>query len=185
MKRDERQRRILSLLSEEAGISAGTLAQRLGVSRMTIHRDLESLGRKGLLQRVRGGAVFRTSAVEAAVSACGACGALLLPHQRCHLQVEGRAPLTACCAACGLRQLLTAAGEACLEVSDLLSGRMLPAEDAFFLVNSMASPCCRPSLLSFADEGEVTLFQTGFGGSIARLDDALEFLRVAENLSAG
>ena len=179
---EERRRRILALLHEKSGISAGELARCLGVSRMTVHRDLENLRQRGQLLRIRGGAVARQGGVKPEEGACSACGNLLLPHQRCELRVDGQAPIVACCTACGLRQCLALAGQGRLLVCDLISGRGLPAEEAFFLVNSMAAPCCRPSLLSFADQEQVALFQAGFGGSIGRFEDALEFLRVADNL---
>ena len=182
MKRELRQREILTLLDKESGISAGSLAQRLQVSRMTIHRDLLSLREQGLLLRIHGGAVTKGRARAAVEGQCSVCAGRLLPHQSCEIQGADGSLAVACCAACGLRQFSLGSKATQLYVGDQISGRMLLAEEAFFLVNSLASPCCQPSLLSFAREDEVALFQEGFGGSIARLDEALEFLRVAKSL---
>ncbi len=183
MKREVRQREILTLLDRESGVSAGDLAQRFQVSRMTIHRDLRSLLKQGLLLRIQGGAVTKGLVRAATKNHCSACRRRLLPHQCCEiLRADGSLDV-ACCTACGLRQFSVQPAAEQFLVGDQVSGRMLPAEDAYFLVNSLASPCCQPSFLSFASESEVALFQAGFGGSIARLDEALEFLRVAEGLN--
>jgi hypothetical protein len=183
MKRVVRQREILNLLDRESGVSAGELARHFQVSRMTIQRDLRSLLSQGLLLRIHGGAVTRVSARAATKNNCSACGRRLLPHQGSEIRRAGGSLDLACCAACGLRQFSTKPEGGQLLVGDKISGRMLLAEEAYFLVNSLASPCCKPSFLSFASESEASLFQAGFGGSIARLDEALEFIRIAEGLN--
>lgn len=183
MTREERQREIITLLSRESGVSAGDLALRFKVSRMTIHRDLRSLFKQGMLLRIRGGAVTKGLVGAVREGDCSACQRRLIPHQCSEIhRLDGTINVT-CCAACGLRQYRDNSGSGQILVGDQISGQMVRAQDAFFLMNSLASPCCKPSLLSFASETEVALFQAGFGGSIARMDEALEFLRVAEGLN--
>jgi len=183
MKPEFRQLQILNLVGRESGISAGQLARHFQVSRMTIHRDLNRLVEQNLLLRMHGGAVAKPVTRDAPDSRCSGCPRPALPHQRCELHHLDGTVSFACCAACGLRQLLAQAETSRVLVRDLISGRILPGEEAFFLVNSLASPCCQPSLLSFFDAQEASLFQAGFGGSVARMEDALEFLRVAEGLN--
>ena len=60
----ERQRRILEMLRERETVSHKELRKRLGVTAMTIWRDLVSLEEKGLLRRSRG----RSTGTEAALS---------------------------------------------------------------------------------------------------------------------
>ena len=183
MKREARQREILTLLDKESGVSAGDLALRFQVSRMTIHRDLRSLLKQGLLLRIHGGAVTKGLVRTPEETDCSACRRRLLPHQYTEIhRIDGSLDY-ACCTACGLRQFSVESEAGQLFVGDQISGRKLLAEEAYYLVNSLASPCCQPSLLSFASESEAALFQAGFGGSIARLNEALEFLRVAESLN--
>lgn len=55
----ERQRRILELVSRHESVSIGRLAKELGVSPMTIRRDLAKLTEEGKLERVYGGAVSK------------------------------------------------------------------------------------------------------------------------------
>jgi DeoR/GlpR family transcriptional regulator of sugar metabolism len=52
-----RKKTILDLLAERSFVETRALAQALGVSELTVRRDLDALDRQGLLKRVRGGAV--------------------------------------------------------------------------------------------------------------------------------
>ena len=56
LERADRHERILGLLSSRGTLSAQQLAAELGVSRMTVFRDLRQLSARGLLRQVRGGA---------------------------------------------------------------------------------------------------------------------------------
>jgi DeoR/GlpR family transcriptional regulator of sugar metabolism len=56
-----RRAEILSQLSERGEVVIAALASHLGVSEMTIRRDLESLETEGLARRVRGGAISTVS----------------------------------------------------------------------------------------------------------------------------
>lgn len=54
----ERHRRIQEFLLEHRAVRVSTLAELLGVSEVTIRRDLEDLERRGLLERTHGGAIL-------------------------------------------------------------------------------------------------------------------------------
>jgi DeoR/GlpR family transcriptional regulator of sugar metabolism len=56
----------LRLVRGAGRIALGELADRLGVSMMTVRRDLDELQRQGLVQRVRGGAVSLAAQPEEA-----------------------------------------------------------------------------------------------------------------------
>jgi DeoR/GlpR family transcriptional regulator of sugar metabolism len=53
----ERHRRIQNFLDERHVVRVSSLRDLLGVSEVTVRRDLESLERRGLLERIHGGAV--------------------------------------------------------------------------------------------------------------------------------
>jgi DeoR family fructose operon transcriptional repressor len=55
--RVERHRRILEVLHDREAVRVSTLSEILGVSEVTVRRDLEGLERRGLLERTHGGAV--------------------------------------------------------------------------------------------------------------------------------
>lgn len=54
----ERRNRILNLLQKEGSVQVAALSDLLGVSEVTIRRDLDLLDQKGLLERTHGGAVL-------------------------------------------------------------------------------------------------------------------------------
>jgi DeoR/GlpR family transcriptional regulator of sugar metabolism len=56
MPADVRRARILEQIQRDGGASVSELAAAHGVSPITVHRDLESLARDGLVERIRGGA---------------------------------------------------------------------------------------------------------------------------------
>lgn len=53
----ERRARLVEILAQEGRIRLDATAEALGVSAMTVRRDLDDLEREGLVRRVRGGAV--------------------------------------------------------------------------------------------------------------------------------
>ncbi len=59
MKRRDRQQAITDLLVIDGEVDLDDLAERFGMSRMTIHRDLDELESAGVLRKIRGGATVR------------------------------------------------------------------------------------------------------------------------------
>ncbi len=57
MNAHERHRIILQLLAEQGSVTVTELCEKLGVSDMTVRRDLSALQSAGLLRRIHGGAV--------------------------------------------------------------------------------------------------------------------------------
>lgn len=60
----ERRARITAVLAERHAVRVSSLSEALGVSEMTIRRDLERLEGEGLLVRTHGGAVLKRHIVE-------------------------------------------------------------------------------------------------------------------------
>lgn len=54
---DERRQHILSLVQNQGRVLVGELSRTLGISQITIRKDLEHLQSKGLIQRTHGGAL--------------------------------------------------------------------------------------------------------------------------------
>ncbi|MFT4106081.1 MAG: DeoR/GlpR family DNA-binding transcription regulator [Lacrimispora sp.] len=61
----ERQIKILNMIQEDGSVQVEELAEKLGVSPMTIRRDLEKLQNDGLIERCHGGAVSKTEVAYA------------------------------------------------------------------------------------------------------------------------
>ena len=64
MLKAQRQRRILELLNERVSVGVATFEKELGVTTMTVWRDLRDLAEQHLLTRTRGGALKREVAAE-------------------------------------------------------------------------------------------------------------------------
>jgi len=60
----ERRARIVELLQERRAVRVSLLSDALGVSEMTIRRDLERLEQEGVLSRTHGGAMLKRHMVE-------------------------------------------------------------------------------------------------------------------------
>ena len=60
----ERRTRIVELLQERRAVRVSLLSDDLGVSEMTIRRDLERLEQEGLLSRMHGGAILKRRMIE-------------------------------------------------------------------------------------------------------------------------
>jgi len=135
---------------------------------MTIHRDLLRMEREARVSRMHGGA---TIVGGRGLSLCESCGQAVVPHQH----VGGY-----CCAHCALKNC---PDPSLLLFRDFISGDILAADKAYFLLNTMVDICCRPTILAFAKEDEVVNFRLGFGGVIGRLSEALEFLHLEGELT--
>ncbi len=61
MRPDDRRQGIMDILMEAGMASVEDLANRFGVSKMTVHRDLDDLEQAGLLRKVHGGASIQSS----------------------------------------------------------------------------------------------------------------------------
>ncbi len=169
-----RRQRILRLLEEQGWASVRELARRLGVSRMTVHRDLRRLEEEGRVQRVRGGAVL----VEAPAPRCAVCGHPAPARTRGTLLLPDGRRQTLCCPHC-LLLALERHREATGLVGDFLSGRVLDAREATFLFGPEVELCCDPPVLAFAEEVDARRFQKGFGGALLSLAEAREALALS------
>jgi DeoR/GlpR family transcriptional regulator of sugar metabolism len=63
MRREDRRQQILMHLRHEETASVEQLAELAGVSRMTIHRDLDRLAERRMVRKIRGGATLQPSVV--------------------------------------------------------------------------------------------------------------------------
>ncbi|AEH90194.1 MULTISPECIES: DeoR/GlpR family DNA-binding transcription regulator [Mesorhizobium] len=63
MKSDTRRQGIMDFLMDAGAASVDDLALRFGISKMTVHRDLDELEESGFLRKVRGGASIQPSSL--------------------------------------------------------------------------------------------------------------------------
>lgn len=178
MNADHRQRHILEALADRGTVVIDELAQSLGVSAMTIHRDLDHLARAGHLRKVRGGAT--PAEPTPADDRCLACYGPLNPRTQMVLHWNDGSQRLACCPHCGL-MVLGRGSEAIASilVTDFLFGRIVNGRNATYLAGPEIAICCTPTVLAFEDAHNAQRFRAGFGGDILDLDEALAYVRTS------
>jgi DeoR family transcriptional regulator, copper-sensing transcriptional repressor len=169
-----RQDQILEWLSESPSLSIDELVQRLGVSTMTVHRDLDQLARHGQVEKVHGG-VIRAEAYPRhtrALQVCHLCDAPISDRTQVIIQPVQGEPIYACCPHCGILLLNEFDQPISILAKDFIYGRVVNARTASYLVNSDITLCCQPNYLCFASAQDALKFQNGFGGQILSFEEA-------------
>jgi DeoR/GlpR family transcriptional regulator of sugar metabolism len=169
-----RQDQILHWLSESPSLSIDELVNRLGVSTMTVHRDLDQLARAGHVEKVHGG-VIRAEAHPRhtrALQLCHLCDAPIADRTQVVIQPAHGEPIFACCPHCGFLLLAEVEQPIAILVKDFIYGRAVNARTASYLVHSDITLCCEPNYLCFANTEDALKFQNGFGGQLLTFDEA-------------
>lgn len=175
-----RQNLILHWLHEEASLTTDALVDRLDVSIMTVHRDLDTLARDGLVTRVHGGVTLPEERVgsKPAIPSCHLCGMPVPGRTSFTVQVESGELFHACCPHCGFLMMPQIEPRSVVSAltRDFLYGRTMNVAQAFYVLDSGVSLCCVPSLLCFASRDDAVRFQKGFGGTVMTCSEAREYL---------
>ena len=174
-----RQRQIVDLLQSHRSLTVQELVAELGVSPMTIHRDLNRLADTNQIVKLRGSVTLPAPPVRNASTPmlCAVCNRVVPERTAFIVQSQQQGLLGACCPHCGLALLDRCAAEDQVLVTDFLVGQMVSASDAAYLLGSDVSTCCRPGILAFASHADAERFQRGFGGEIMTLAQAQNYLR--------
>ena len=161
----ERHKQILFWLEKEGILSIPELQNRMNVSHMTVHRDLDYLAKNGLVKKVRGGVVpSDTNATPQ--KTCAMCSGRVSPRTEVVIQLQDGSRLFACCPHCGIMLLKDRKESDSVLGRDYIYGRMVNIFQAAFIVGSDVQLCCVPSTLCFAKSSDAQRFQLGFGGQL-------------------
>jgi len=172
----ERRQVILAELEALGRVRVNDLARTLGVSRMTIHRDLAQLANEGLLEKVFGGAVAREQE-QPSNDGCVMCGRSNQDRTAFVINCADASQLQACCPHCGIMVLMARMEAVSAMAADFLHGRMINVRSAFFLIDPDLTVCCSPTVLCFGAQQDAARFQMGFGGEIMNLTQAQAYLK--------
>lgn len=175
----ERKNRIKQWIQTEHSMKISDLSAKLGVSEMTVHRDVKSLVEEGWVIKTFGGISLARSINERkSPDECVFCSRkmnetlayrLILPND----QIE-----TACCAHCGLlrHQHL---GDKVIQAMcrDFLRRTTISATLASFVMDTTLDiGCCQPQVLTFEHAEDARKFVKGFGGEVFSFSEAMESL---------
>ncbi len=173
----DRQLILLEKLKAEHSLSIDAVRRQFAISPASVYRDFRALIQQAGAVKARRGIRLAPppAAAEAKQANCAFCSGNLNERSSFILQFKDGSQQKACCAHCGLMALGNAGVTAAL-TCDFLYGRMINARQAVFLLESAVNLCCQPSVLSFANLSDAQQFQTGFGGLICSLDEAVKKL---------
>ena len=170
----DREKQILGLIKKKGSASIQELADELYVSTMTIHRDLNRMGEKGLIRKHHGSASL--AGEERADASCAMCGKSIQGRKVFIIYLSNGEQKTTCCAHCGLMLLTITKGAWQSMTMDYLHGHMVSANEATYLIGCDLNVCCVPTILTFGSRQEAERFQTGFGGTLTSMDKAIQHL---------
>jgi DeoR family transcriptional regulator, copper-sensing transcriptional repressor len=177
----ERQEKIRELISEHKNMKISDLSKVLGVSEMTIHRDLKPLVDQGFIMKTFGGItlVRKEPGHILEPDDCVLCNRKLNNRFTYKLILKDNTVENTCCPHCGLirqQQLKEKVFQAICY--DFLSGTTTNASVSWFVVaTSIEIGCCQPQFLSFSHYDHAQKFIKGFGGKVLSMKDVLTYIQ--------
>lgn len=169
-----RREQIMQWLQEDPTLSIEELVRRLGVSGMTVHRDLDQLVRSGQVVKVHGGVRLAEAhpLADRLVAGCRMCQTSVPERTAFVIHTQQGQLLDACCPHCGLLLLAETNQVVSALTKDFLYGRTVNCWQATYLVDSDIQLCCIPSVLCLAHPHDAQRLQMGFGGHVMNFTDA-------------
>ena len=170
----DREKQILELIKEKGSAAIQELADSLSVSTMTVHRDLNRLEEMGYIRKRHGEATLATDSSRE--NSCAMCRKPISGKNTFIVHLTNGEQKTACCAHCGLMLLIVTKDAWQSMTADFLHNHMISANQAVYLIGCGLNICCVPTILAFGSHPEASRFQTGFGGTLASMDEAIKHL---------
>ncbi|MDX1415020.1 MAG: DeoR family transcriptional regulator [Candidatus Promineifilaceae bacterium] len=178
-----RYKQILEWLEQEGIISIQELQERLNVSHMTVHRDLDHLAAQQQVKKVRGGVMRARDPLPPTPQRqnCSMCGGRVLNRTEVVIHRSNGERILACCPHCGIMMITDSSEEVSILARDFIYGRMVNIFQATYVVDSEVRVCCVPSTLCFASMSDAQKFQHGFEGKVLNFKGVHDYLMRAHH----
>ncbi|HET7627460.1 MAG TPA: DeoR family transcriptional regulator [Bacillales bacterium] len=177
----ERRKRIEEWVRKQGHLKISTLSKQLGVSEMTIHRDIKPLVDEGLVVKTFGGiSLARGTVAKREDNDCVYCRKWIDKRLAYRLIYADGTVEKTCCAHCGLLRQLQLPEETQFHAicRDFLKNTTISASWATYVCDtSLNMGCCQPQLLPFEFKDEAKKFVKGFGGKLMMYEDVLDKMR--------
>ncbi|MEI3611170.1 DeoR family transcriptional regulator [Pseudogracilibacillus sp. SO30301A] len=174
----ERLHRIREIIQIKKNVKITDLSKELGVSEMTIHRDLKTLVEEGIVIKTFGGVSLAKSIHSQANDMCVYCSRPTQEKIAYRLILSNDKMEVACCAHCGLLRHKQIEQEVIQAIcADFLKQTTISAHLAFFVMDtSIDIGCCQPQVITFEWKEHAEKFVKGFGGHIYTFEEAKEVI---------
>lgn len=176
MLRVERLERIRELILERKNMKISELSKELGVSEMTIHRDLKPLVEEGFVVKTFGGVSLAKPISSPKNNTCIYCSRAVCDKLAYRLILTDDRVEVTCCAHCGLLRHKQIEAKVLQAICcDFLRGTTISAQLASYVFDtSLDIGCCQPQVLVFEWREHAEKFVKGFGGHIYEFHEALD-----------
>lgn len=172
----ERLHRIKKLIQAKKNVKISELSKELGVSEMTIHRDLRPLVEEGTVVKTFGGVSLPDTTSFPSKDICIYCSRDIQEKLAYRLILPNNIIEIACCAHCGLLRHKQVNDKVVQAICyDFFRQTTISAQLAFFVMDTTVDlGCCQPQVLTFEWQEHAEKFVKGFGGSVYSMEDAME-----------
>lgn len=175
----ERLNQINKIIHNEENIKISELSKRLGVSEMTIHRDVKSLIEDGIVAKTFGGiSLLNKQISEQPHIGCIICSRKINERIAYRLILADDKIEIACCAHCGLLRHQQREQHVMQAICyDFLRQTTISVQSAWFVMDTTVNMgCCQPQVLTFEWEEHAVNFVKGFGGKVLSFQQATEIV---------
>lgn len=175
----ERREKIKELIRAKQSMKISELSKSLGVSDMTVHRDIRLLAEEGIIIKTFGGITLARNDIKnepISTDDCVFCNRKVDDRLSYRLILHSNRVESTCCAHCGLlrhKQL----GDQVIQAicHDFFFNTTISVATAWFVTDTTLDiGCCQPQVLTFGKRGHAEGFVKGFGGSILSFSKAME-----------
>lgn len=172
----ERLNRIKELIQEKEHIKISHLSEELGVSEMTVHRDLKPLIDEGIVIKTFGGITLAHPPQYEPNNNCVFCSRDIHERLAYRIILPNNKIEMACCAHCGLLRQRQLGDEVVQSICyDFFRQTTISAPLSWYVMDtSIDMGCCQPQVLTFEWREHAEKFVKGFGGQVYPFREAIE-----------
>jgi DeoR family transcriptional regulator, copper-sensing transcriptional repressor len=174
----ERQQQILTWLEDEGTLRVSDISSRLGVSEMTVYRDLKPLLESNKIKKTSNGISAVIQDEPSWKNRCVYCLKPATNRKSVQLIKADHTIEQTCCPHCGLLRYQDIENEvAQIMCRDFLTDVTISGKTATYLIDAdLNLNCCQPQVIAFDSPKQASQFQKGFGGTLHSFHEAISFI---------
>jgi DeoR family transcriptional regulator, copper-sensing transcriptional repressor len=174
----ERQQQILTWVEEEGTLRVSEISSRLGVSEMTVYRDLKPLLENNKITKTSTGISAAIQDDSKRKDRCVYCLKPATNRKSVQLIKTDHSIEQTCCPHCGLLRYQDI-GDVVAQIMcrDFLTDVTISGKTATYLIGANLNlNCCHPQVIAFDSRMQASQFQKGFGGTLHSFHEAISLI---------